>query len=161
MTKENSHPRPRRRARHPNLAEVTADRLGEAYEKFNNRLDGTELDMISQLRHTLGKIADDLRCPCGNCALTFDDPIHGSPSAYTNYDCRCTPCRAAQAAEAKHQKKLRASSRPIPDRVHGTEGGYSNWDCHCDACLAAWSAATSRRSKAARARKKAQEKTSK
>jgi hypothetical protein len=41
--------------RHP--AEVTADRLAEAYEKFHDKLDGAELDMISQLKHAFDEIA--------------------------------------------------------------------------------------------------------
>lgn len=41
--------------RHP--AEVTADRLGDAYERFHDKLDGAELDMISQLKHAFDEIA--------------------------------------------------------------------------------------------------------
>lgn len=42
--------------RHP--AEVTADRLGEAYEKWYDKFDGAELDMISQLKHAFDEIAE-------------------------------------------------------------------------------------------------------
>lgn len=41
--------------RHP--AEVTADRLGAAYEKWYDKFDGAERDMISQLKHAFDQIA--------------------------------------------------------------------------------------------------------
>jgi hypothetical protein len=45
----------KRTKRHP--AEVTADRLGDAYERFYDKFDGAELDMISQLKHAFDEIA--------------------------------------------------------------------------------------------------------
>jgi hypothetical protein len=45
--------------RHP--AEVTADRLGDAYEKWNDKFDGAELDMIGQLKYAFDQIASGER----------------------------------------------------------------------------------------------------
>jgi hypothetical protein len=45
--------------RHP--AEVTADRLGDAYERFYDKLNGSERDMLSQLRHAFEEIAEGNR----------------------------------------------------------------------------------------------------
>ena len=46
--------RPRR---HP--AEVTSDRLADAYERWNGRLTGYELDAITKLRFALERIAEE------------------------------------------------------------------------------------------------------
>jgi hypothetical protein len=45
--------------RHP--AEVTADRLGDAYEKWYDKFDGAELDMIGQLKYAFEQIASGER----------------------------------------------------------------------------------------------------
>lgn len=45
--------------RHP--AAVTADRLGEAYEKWHDKFYGSELDMISQLKWAFEQIAEGVR----------------------------------------------------------------------------------------------------
>lgn len=48
-----------RNPRHP--AEVTSDRLLEAIEKWHDKFDGEECDMIGQIRHALQQIADGER----------------------------------------------------------------------------------------------------
>jgi hypothetical protein len=47
----------RRYRRHP--AEVTADRLGGEYERWFDRLSGTERDAVSQVRNALQRIAEE------------------------------------------------------------------------------------------------------
>lgn len=47
--------------RHP--AEVTSDRLLEAYERWYSKFTGAELDMISQIRYALLEIAEGRREP--------------------------------------------------------------------------------------------------
>lgn len=48
-----------RAKRHP--AEVTADRLGDASERWNKKFDGEELDMIGRIIHALEEIAEGIR----------------------------------------------------------------------------------------------------
>lgn len=45
--------------RHP--AEVTIDRLGDAVERWNDKFDGEEKDMIGMIIHALQQIADGER----------------------------------------------------------------------------------------------------
>lgn len=49
----------RYRSRHP--AEVTADRLGEALQKWPDDFDGGDRDMVGQIIHILQQIADRQR----------------------------------------------------------------------------------------------------
>lgn len=54
-----SAPRRSFRQRHPrHPAEVTADRLAEALEKWPDAFDGRDADMISQIIHILQGIAE-------------------------------------------------------------------------------------------------------
>lgn len=46
-----------RSPRHP--AEVTAGRLGDALEKWPDRFDGGDRDMVSQIIHILNTIAEE------------------------------------------------------------------------------------------------------
>ena len=46
-----------RSPRHP--AEVTADRLGDALEKWPDKFDGGDRDMVSQIIHILTTIAEE------------------------------------------------------------------------------------------------------
>ena len=46
----------RRAPRHP--AEVTSDRLGDAYERWYHKLSGAERDAISIVRNALERIAE-------------------------------------------------------------------------------------------------------
>lgn len=63
------------------------------------------------------------------------DPRHGSVNGYTNHGCRCERCRAA---EARRQKRWRASVSLRPDDPqHGTNNGYTNYGCRCPRCSAA------------------------
>lgn len=48
-----------RHPRHP--AEVTADRLAEATEKWPDAFDGDARDMVAQIRHILNDIAEGAR----------------------------------------------------------------------------------------------------
>jgi hypothetical protein len=46
-----------RHPRHP--AEVTADRLGDALDKWPERFDAGDRDMVARVRHVLHGIAED------------------------------------------------------------------------------------------------------
>lgn len=48
-----------RHPRHP--AEVTADRLGDALDKWPDKFDGADCDMVAQIRHILNTIAEEAR----------------------------------------------------------------------------------------------------
>ena len=75
-----------------------------------------------------------------------DDPRHGTLSAYLNHDCRCDPCKAANAA---NQRRYRAEKKKqeVPPEVHGTDNGYTNYGCREACCRAAHAAARRRGSK--------------
>jgi hypothetical protein len=65
-------------------------------------------------------------------------PEHGTVNAYTNYGCRCGPCKAAQSEENRRQyEKRKARSDQAP---HGTVSAYTNWGCRCLDCWRAYSA---------------------
>lgn len=64
------------------------------------------------------------------------DPRHGSVNAYTNHNCRCDRCKAANARQQKAARERRRQTpyEEIPAQVHGTENGYTNWGCRCGPC---------------------------
>jgi hypothetical protein len=71
-------------------------------------------------------------------AKPFDQIPHGTSNAYTNYACRCPPCKEAGRIRNKRQRenrkaRLRASFDRIP---HGIRG-YKNYGCKCGVCKAA------------------------
>ncbi len=74
-----------------------------------------------------------------------DDERHGTLNGYTNYHCKCVPCRTfGRAYSKKMARKRRQKGLPAGSKLHGTEGGYSNYKCRCVPCLearAAYSAA--------------------
>lgn len=43
--------------------------------------------------------------------LPANDPRHGTPNGYTNYGCRCEPCRAAGSEANKRRRKRREARR--------------------------------------------------
>jgi hypothetical protein len=64
------------------------------------------------------------------------EPWHGTQDGYTNHDCRCDRCRAANTrAMRKYRAKIRAL--PTPKHVHGTDNGYNNYGCRCGRCVRA------------------------
>lgn len=65
------------------------------------------------------------------------DPRHGTQNGYTNLRCRCSKCRASNAAYC-NELKLRRSSRTVPDRLHGTVNAYTNYLCRCPDCRMAY-----------------------
>jgi hypothetical protein len=71
---------------------------------------------------------------------------HESYSRYSNDGCRCTACRAANAAyqrtwRAQRKAAADVGTLPVP---HG-EGGYTNYGCRCEECRAAARAREDRR----------------
>lgn len=75
--------------------------------------------------------------------LPVDDPRHGTTNGYTNYACRCQPCRDAWAAycytrEAKRAALLAAGKLLV---IHGTPNAYGNYGCRCAPCTEANTAA--------------------
>lgn len=70
-----------------------------------------------------------------------DDGIpHGTYNGYSNYRCRCQPCRDAGAEYARKRKAtLRAKAAADPSVLpHGTVRGYIDWDCRCAKCRGAY-----------------------
>lgn len=62
---------------------------------------------------------------------------HGR-TGYERHRCRCSICRAANAAKvaatrARRRARLLASPSPESDDGHGTQGGYDA-GCRCEAC---------------------------
>lgn len=57
MSEQNRRSFRQRHPRHP--AEVTADRLADAEEKWPDRFDAAARDMVAHLRHILNDIAEE------------------------------------------------------------------------------------------------------
>jgi hypothetical protein len=61
-------------------------------------------------------------------------PPHGTYSRYTNQECRCDQCRAANAEYARRRRR----ERVVDDWAkHGRVSTYKNYMCRCDDCRAA------------------------
>mgnify|MGYP001611995870 CR=1 FL=1 len=59
--------------------------------------------------------------------------VHGRPSSYINYSCRCQGCLDAFIAwNAPYMAKLKAN--PIPEDLHGIGSIYSSRGCRCVLC---------------------------
>lgn len=71
-------------------------------------------------------------------SLTPDSPKHGTVTGYTNYKCRCEPCRKSwreyKAARIRQQK---IDGLAPDDARHGTMNAYMNFSCRCNECDAA------------------------
>jgi hypothetical protein len=71
-----------------------------------------------------------------------DDPRHGTLNGYINLECRCTACRAANAA---YQRRLVARRREAAGGAHPvgkptSASTYNNYSCRCAGCRAEWAA---------------------
>lgn len=74
--------------------------------------------------------------------------IHGRATTYSNYGCRCDPCRSA-AKEHRRRNQQRTYKARRVERLerdpslatHGSVSTYRNWGCRCEPCVAANSAA--------------------
>ena len=94
------------------------------------------------------------RCPDDRCALTGDDPRHGTLSGYIYHKCKCRDCRDFSALENRKRNGLDLNKPIVPivdqqnvldmipeenlfndpnDPRHGTIRGY-NIGCRCDPC---------------------------
>lgn len=67
-------------------------------------------------------------------AAAVDDPRHGTQNGYSNFHCRCDPCRAArpnQTGRAKPKEppvsKVSDLFDPTPGIPHGTTKGALEW----------------------------------
>lgn len=63
------------------------------------------------------------------------DPRHGR-NGYSNLNCRCDICRAANVAYQRELREVRRR-RIVADpslRPHGVETTYFNWACRCTEC---------------------------
>lgn len=68
-----------------------------------------------------------------------EDPTivpHGTLSTYTNWKCRCVPCRGANTAAVAAARKERADRLAADPTlaVHGKNSTYLNWGCRCTPC---------------------------
>lgn len=54
-------------------------------------------------------------CDGPRCRLLAGDHRHGTPGAYSNFWCRCAPCRAASSAArlALYHRNKAAARRPL------------------------------------------------
>lgn len=67
--------------------------------------------------------------------LKEGDKRHGTINGYTNYGCRCDPCREANSKSTSRRKLvLHGKGLDPDDERHGTYNGYTNYGCRCDAC---------------------------
>lgn len=73
-----------------------------------------------------------------NRATPFDQIPHGA-NGYSNYDCRCETCRAANATR---QREYVAEQKRDGVRSHGTPGYAAG--CRCEVCRSAKSAQAAR-----------------
>ena len=75
------------------------------------------------------------------------DAPHGTLNGYSNYDCRCVPCRRANLEyhlpmrDVRHGRMLRGEVDP----PHGDENTYFNYKCRCRPCKDAHNTANTRR----------------
>lgn len=71
--------------------------------------------------------------------LNVDDPRHGTYNGYQNLNCRCQPCRDANAEYVRKRRSGRAAEiAENPRRAeHGRVSTYHNWGCRCDRCTEA------------------------
>lgn len=59
-------------------------------------------------------------------------PEHGTRNMYSNYGCRCDPCKLAGSS---YHSERRSRGLPDPDDPkHGTMMGYSKYACRCEDC---------------------------
>ena len=63
------------------------------------------------------------------------DVQHGRITTYTNYGCRCNPCKKAATDYAKQYRENRQPIGPDDPR-HGTRTGYGT-GCRCEDCTSA------------------------
>lgn len=63
--------------------------------------------------------------------------IHGTPSGYSYYGCRCDVCRRGN--RERHRRMREDRQQRLHEAPHGTPGGYVNWGCRCGDCTAAYS----------------------
>ena len=94
------------------------------------------------------------RCPDDRCALTVDDPRHGTKTGYSYHNCRCRDCRDYIVLQNRKRNGLDLNKPIIPqvdqqnirdlipeenifndpnDPRHGTVRGY-DIRCPCDPC---------------------------
>lgn len=56
---------------------------------------------------------------------------HGTRSRYTNQECRCDECKAANADYARRCRRERVVD---DEMMHGRFSTYTNYMCRCDQC---------------------------
>ena len=67
--------------------------------------------------------------------LRDDDERHGTTHAYTNFGCRCEPCKEANSKASTKRRLTRVEhGLPEDDDRHGTYNAYTNYGCRCQAC---------------------------
>jgi hypothetical protein len=62
---------------------------------------------------------------------------HGTSGGYSNYKCRCDPCRIAWNKLCNDRKKKKWESwdgKPDVELIHGLEATYQNHGCRCQEC---------------------------
>lgn len=63
---------------------------------------------------------------------------HGTRSGYSNYGCKCDPCREAERDYRRSYTRQYTGTGPVPEGVrHGTRYAYKRYGCRCEECKAA------------------------
>ena len=95
-------------------------------------------------------------CPGDKCKITEGDLRHGTINAYKHQNCRCRPCRDANAMRFRKKLTDSPSNEPVKPQVdqskvqeqlprelfydnpddprHGTLTGYVRYNCKCEPC---------------------------
>ena len=106
------------------VREIIYDPDGSKQRERRKRYEGTCIDCGARTDGANGREKAPIRCDA--CNRVFRQPEHGTRSRYTG-GCRCTECRAANAAKARAMK-----GKEPPQ--HGTRSAYANFGCRCDDC---------------------------
>jgi hypothetical protein len=82
-----------------------------------------ELIVVSNWHGLIGRILYDTQERAQPITtLSPDDPRHGTDNGYTNYGCRCEPCRVAKQRATDHRRSKRGNNSES-NRVHTQPNG--------------------------------------
>lgn len=101
---------------------------------FDSRSDAMthEKDLIEGLQPDMNELFSGMYEPERAQGL-----VHGTPSAYHTYGCRCDVCRKTENARAAANGERQRNANPgyLDDpAVHGTLSTYTRWRCRCEKC---------------------------
>lgn len=59
---------------------------------------------------------------------------HGTSNGYTNHNCRCILCTAANSEYGRKSMAARRAAISTDDPRHGTNTFYESYGCRCEPC---------------------------